>query len=173
MDPGGLGPIQVLCDQGTNGGGWTVFQKRLDGSEDFFRDWADYEHGFGNLIGEFWLGLEALHLLTWQDSSRLRIELEDFNSSYAYAAYGFFSVSNSSDNYRLTIGDYSGRCKALSDESSARDPIQCTCAGSQSSSSNPFTPKGDQLQISPVASLEILHHPVWRTWLFTAYSDKR
>ena len=38
---------------------------------------------------------------------------------------------------------------------------------------NPFTPKSDQCQISPAASLEILHHTVWRTWLFVAYSDER
>ena len=34
---------------------------------------------------------------------------------------------------------------------------------------NPFTPKSDQCQISPAASPEILHHTVWRTWLFIAY----
>ena len=38
---------------------------------------------------------------------------------------------------------------------------------------NPFAPKGDQFQISPSASPEILHHTVWRTWLFMAYSDER
>ena len=31
----------------------------------------------------------------------------------------------------------------------------------------------DQSPISPVASPEILHHTVWRTWLFIAYSDER
>ena len=36
---------------------------------------------------------------------------------------------------------------------------------------NPFTPKSDQVKISPVASPVILHHTVWRTWLFIAYSD--
>ena len=40
-------------------------------------------------------------------------------------------------------------------------------------SPNPFTPKSDQLQISPAASSEILHHTVWRTWLFIAHSDER
>ena len=35
---------------------------------------------------------------------------------------------------------------------------------------NPFTPKSGQFQISPPASPEILHHTVWRTWLFIAYS---
>ena len=38
---------------------------------------------------------------------------------------------------------------------------------------NPFTPKSDQCQISPAASPEILHHTVWRTRLFIAYSDER
>ena len=28
---------------------------------------------------------------------------------------------------------------------------------------NPFTPKSDQIQISPAASTEISHHTVWRT----------
>ena len=38
---------------------------------------------------------------------------------------------------------------------------------------NPFTPKSDQYQISPAASPEILHHTVWITWLFIAYSNER
>lgn len=39
----------VFCDQTTTGGGWTVFQKRLDGSVNFYRGWADNKNGFGNL----------------------------------------------------------------------------------------------------------------------------
>ena len=31
----------------------------------------------------------------------------------------------------------------------------------------------DQYQISPAASPVILHHKVWRTWLFIAYSNER
>ena len=38
-------PFDVYCDQKTTGGGWTVIQKRLDGSVDFYRGWADYKRG--------------------------------------------------------------------------------------------------------------------------------
>lgn len=33
-----------------------VFQRRQNGLTDFFRNWADYRIGFGNLEDEFWLG---------------------------------------------------------------------------------------------------------------------
>ena len=60
-------------------GGWTVFQKRLDGSVDFYRGWADYKRGFGNLNGEFWLGLDKVNRLT-KLRNRLRVELEDIRA---------------------------------------------------------------------------------------------
>lgn len=33
-----------------------VFQRRQDGSVDFYRNWTEYQHMFGDLEGNFWLG---------------------------------------------------------------------------------------------------------------------
>ena len=92
----------------TDGGGWTVFQRRQDGSVDFYRNWTDYENGFGNLTGEFWLGLSKIHRLTREGSNTLRVDLGDFSSNTAYAKYSIFSIGNDSTQYTLTVSNYSG-----------------------------------------------------------------
>ncbi|XP_078603871.1 ryncolin-1-like [Branchiostoma floridae x Branchiostoma japonicum] len=92
----------------TDGGGWTVFQRRQDGSEDFYRGWADYKAGFGKLDGEFWLGNDKLHQLTSQAQYELRVDLEDFEENSAYAQYQVFTVGSEAALYILTIGNYTG-----------------------------------------------------------------
>lgn len=86
-----------------------MFQRRQDGSQDFFLYWDDYERGFGNLIGEFWLGLSYIHRLTASaTSTQLRIDLADFTGSTKYAKYSEFAVGDSDSNYVLTVTGYSG-----------------------------------------------------------------
>ena len=86
-----------------------MFQKRLDGSIDFStRGWPDYRHGFGNLNGEFWLGLDKINLLT-KAKNRLRVDLEDTQGKTEYAEYDDFAVSSERSNYELSLGKYSGR----------------------------------------------------------------
>ncbi|XP_076810477.1 microfibril-associated glycoprotein 4-like isoform X1 [Clavelina lepadiformis] len=99
---------QVYCDMETDGGGWTVFQRRFDGGVDFYRNWISYQQGFGSLNGEFWLGLDLLHQLTAGASYKLRVDLEDAENNTAYAEYKTFTVGPESSNYTLTVGRYSG-----------------------------------------------------------------
>ncbi|KAL9961149.1 hypothetical protein ACROYT_G030042 [Oculina patagonica] len=104
----GSNAFDVFCDQTTDGGGWSVFQKRQDGSVDFYRGWDDYKRGFGNLSGEFWLGLEKIHRLTSSGQYKLRVDLEDFAGNTAYAEYDSFGVASDGDKYQLSVGNYSG-----------------------------------------------------------------
>ena len=108
IDPDGLGAFDVYCNQSTAGGGWTVIQRRLDGSVDFNRTWCDYKHGFGDKNnGEYWLGLDKINRLTWRAKNKLRVDLE-FNLTqeidYPFAEYDLFAVESELKNYSLIIG---------------------------------------------------------------------
>ena len=85
-----------------------MFQKRQDGSVDFFRGWADYKRGFGNLNGEFWLGLDKIHRLTVSSSNKLRVDLEDLHGKTAFAEYSSFAVTSERAKYQMSLGSYSG-----------------------------------------------------------------
>ena len=107
IDPGCGKPFNVFCDM--KNGGWIVFQRRRDRSENFYRNWADYVAGFGNLKREFWLGLDHIHCLTSAaPRTELKVDLADYQGNYKYAQYSFFSVGNSGTNYRLNIAGYTG-----------------------------------------------------------------
>ncbi|XP_045202155.2 fibrinogen-like protein A [Mercenaria mercenaria] len=116
--------ISVYCDMTTDGGGWTVFQRRQDGSVDFFRDWNEYETGFGNLTGEFWLGNNFLNLLTDNDAPHeLRIDLEDHDGNRAYAKYSSFKVGSKRTNYKLYVSGYTGNAgDSLAESDSSYGP---------------------------------------------------
>ncbi|KAL2782208.1 ficolin-1 precursor, partial [Daubentonia madagascariensis] len=101
-------PLTVLCDMDTDGGGWTVFQRRVDGSVDFYRDWASYKQGFGSQLGEFWLGNDNIHALTAQGTSELRVDLVDFEGNHHFAKYSSFKMAGEADKYKLVLGAFVG-----------------------------------------------------------------
>ncbi|XP_043210092.1 angiopoietin-related protein 7-like [Amphibalanus amphitrite] len=109
---GRTNPVEAFCDMETDGGGWTVFQRREDilPREDFYRNWTEYKDGFGDLTGEFWWGLEKLWLLTGTPGRRyeLRVDLGDFDGEKRYARYENFRISSEFDGYRITGGKYTG-----------------------------------------------------------------
>ncbi|NP_001096661.1 angiopoietin like 2 L homeolog isoform X1 [Xenopus laevis] len=100
--------MQVWCDQRHDPGGWTVIQRRLDGSVNFFRNWETYKLGFGNIDGEYWLGLENIYWLTNQDNYKLLITMEDWSGRKMFAEYASFRLEPESEYYKLRLGRYHG-----------------------------------------------------------------
>ena len=91
----------------TDGGGWTVFQRRINGTQNFYLNWIDYVRGFGDVSGEFWLGLGKIHRLT-AGATELRVDLADFERNMRYAKYNTFSIGDSVSKFNLTVSGYSG-----------------------------------------------------------------
>ncbi|KAK9980939.1 hypothetical protein ABG768_000520 [Culter alburnus] len=104
----------VYCEIDSFGRGWTVLQRRRDGSVDFNKKWIQYKEGFGYLSPddrtEFWLGNEKIHLLSVQSSVPyvLRIEMVDWEGNKKYADYATFKLGPEVDFYRLTYAYYFG-----------------------------------------------------------------
>ncbi|CAM4598587.1 unnamed protein product [Leuciscus chuanchicus] len=101
-------PVQAWCEHDVDRGGWTLIQRRKDGSVNFFRNWDSYKKGFGSVDGEHWLGLENIYNLGKQDDYKLLVELEDWMGKKVYAAYSSFYLELESQAYRLRLGSYQG-----------------------------------------------------------------
>ena len=84
-----------------------VFQRRQDGSVEFYRNWTQYASGFGDVEGEFWLGNENIHAISNASGKiyTLRVDLNDGVESKV-TKYESFVVNSSDDNYRIQLGAY-------------------------------------------------------------------
>ena len=65
-------------------------------------------YGFGDLHGEFWLGMEYLHQMAAYRNTSLRVELTDWDGKKGFAEYLIFYVHNETDNYTLILDGYRG-----------------------------------------------------------------
>jgi hypothetical protein len=96
----------------TDGGGWTVFQRRMDGTQFFSSgSLSSYISGFGNLNREFWLNLNNIHRLTMLNpamNTTLRVDMDDFEGNTRFAKYSLFQVLDATTDYQLMIDGYSG-----------------------------------------------------------------
>ncbi|KAM4702096.1 angiopoietin-related protein 5 [Discoglossus pictus] len=103
-------PFEAFCDMDYRGGGWTVIQKRIDGTTDFQRNWLEYMDGFGDLSGEFWLGLrKSFCVLNQKNTSfMLNIAFEAEDGTSAYASYDNFWLEDETTSFIMHVGRYSG-----------------------------------------------------------------
>ena len=108
IEPDELGAFSVYCDQTTDGGGWTVIQKRHDGSVDFFKPWHEYKVGFGDMYGEYWLGNEKIARLTMLSECELRVILEAFDGVVHEVVYNAFAIDGEANEYRIRVGLHAG-----------------------------------------------------------------
>ncbi|KAK2909536.1 hypothetical protein Q8A67_005373 [Cirrhinus molitorella] len=109
--PAGNTPVWVYCEMVSDGkdedkGQWTVIQRRMDGSVNFYRPWNQYKRGFGNVESEYWLGLENMYQLTRKNKYMLRVDMEDFTGKKGFALYSPFSVDCETDGYKLHVSGF-------------------------------------------------------------------
>ena len=83
--------------------GWIIIQRRVDASVSFEKSWDEYVAGFGDVDGNFWLGLEAIHDLTSAQPMSLQIDVVPFNIPAVSISYQQIHVGDATSDYRLTI----------------------------------------------------------------------
>ncbi|GIY22329.1 techylectin-5A [Caerostris darwini] len=103
-------PLRVYCDMDTDGGGWTVIQRRgyYRGLQSFNLPWLYYKEGFGHLEREFWLGNDHIHVLTNQKPCEIRFDLTNVKGNHRHATYAEFRIGDETSEYKLHIQGYSG-----------------------------------------------------------------
>ncbi|CAG2235157.1 Angiopoietin-related protein 1,Fibrinogen gamma-B chain,Ficolin-1-A,Angiopoietin-1,Fibrinogen C domain-containing protein 1,Ryncolin-1,Tenascin-N,Angiopoietin-related protein 7,Angiopoietin-related protein 6,Ficolin-3,Fibroleukin,Fibrinogen-like protein 1,Ficolin-1,Ficolin-1-B,Fibrinogen beta chain,Angiopoietin-4,Tenascin-R,Ryncolin-2,Techylectin-5B,Fibrinogen C domain-containing protein 1-A,Microfibril-associated glycoprotein 4,Ryncolin-3,Fibrinogen gamma chain,Tenascin-X,Ficolin-2,Fibrinogen alpha chain len=151
-------PLDVYCEM-TSSGQWTVFQRRIDGSTDFYRTWQEYKQGFGNVNSEYWLGNDNLHKILSTGNYKLRVDLEDWAGKMRYAEYDTFVVGNEATNYVLTIANYNG---------TAGDSLTTAQQLSYQPNGYGFSTLGRDNDASPFMNCaEVEHAGWWFNWCTT------
>ena len=101
--------MPVYCDMDTDENGWMVIQRRVDNGTDFDRVWTEYQIGFGDLDGNYWIGLENLSNLAGPSlRAMLRIDLNFSNAptERRFVTYNSFAIHGESTNYRISVKGY-------------------------------------------------------------------
>jgi hypothetical protein len=108
-------PEQTTPEPTTSGpADWIVIQRRgspLEAGEtrqNFYLEWVNYTNGFGDSNKDFWLGLEKISDLTKNGDYELNILMTSVEGTTHEVNYDTFKVSDSTDNYRLSIGGFHG-----------------------------------------------------------------
>ncbi|XP_071153581.1 ficolin-1-like [Mytilus edulis] len=106
--PDNVHGVKVFCNMEVDGGGWSVIQRRQDGTTNFYRSWSEYKSGFGSPDRNVWLGNANIHEITSIGDYELRVDLQDWEGQTWYAVYSSFRVGDESTKYTLSLGRYTG-----------------------------------------------------------------
>ncbi|XP_066961939.1 ficolin-1-like [Macrobrachium rosenbergii] len=99
-------PTEVRCEIERGAVGWTVMLSRINGREAFNRTYKEYQEGFGDPSGEYWIGNDFLHKLTTWRPHQLRVVMEDWDGQKTWVQYNHFRVAGADENYQLTVGEF-------------------------------------------------------------------
>ena len=117
-----LSSLQVSCDQETDDGGWTMYQRRVDGAVNFTNSWQDYKHGFGNNSDnttELWLGNENVYQILQSQRStewELRIEADGFGGGDYWLVASNFRMDHESLRYSISWQSVSASSAAIAEQ---------------------------------------------------------
>ncbi|XP_061468954.1 fibrinogen-like protein 1-like protein isoform X2 [Rhineura floridana] len=101
--------LVVYCEMEYDGGGWTVLHRNdVNQKTAWSQTWSSYKYGFGDLMGNHWLGNEYMHLLTNQNPFSARFVITNRNGETKYAEYQSVKVDSENSGYALRLGNYSG-----------------------------------------------------------------
>ncbi|XP_061187507.1 ficolin-2-like [Saccostrea echinata] len=95
----------------TDGGGWTIFQRRTDGSVNFTRNWTEYRNGFGNISSEFWIGNVNLFKILRYGRYEMRMDMGDFEGESRYIKYSHISLGDEDTMFTIHLSGYSGNIR--------------------------------------------------------------
>ena len=109
MSTGTFVTAKVYCDITTDGGEWIVIQRNRKNSQlSFNKNWREYEEGFGDLNKDFWAGLKLMHTLTQRGQWEMRVDYQKNDKTWSYLHYNNFSVGSASEEYPLTVVEFTG-----------------------------------------------------------------
>ncbi|KAJ8019777.1 Tenascin-R [Holothuria leucospilota] len=98
-----------------DGGGWTVLQRRVNGSVSFEHNWEEYKNGFGILEHELWLGNNKMHYITNRKNYELRMDMINLDEDAYFAKYSLFRIKDENFKFQLEIGTYDSASTASYD----------------------------------------------------------
>ena len=109
MSMGTFVTANVNCDMTTDNGGWIIIQRNRKNSQlNFDKNWREYEEGFGDLNKDFWAGLKLMHTLTEKGQWEMRVDYQKNDKTWSFLHYNQFSVGSASEEYPLTVGNFTG-----------------------------------------------------------------